>query len=189
MDTPKLPGFTGQKATSGKKTLRDLVGEHDAKTAAANSFLTPRPNLDGSGLLLAFPGQDQLAGFVAAHYRTLFSSLDGLDDLRLIAGGPLQTKRLYANGRSAAPDLLFETPDGEIVVVALHRDPPKDVRLNLGTELTVIEALHGKARGVIITPAVDGEISERIAGYVEEIRRTHQVDWVRYTINMEIDSK
>lgn len=188
MDTPKLPGFNGQKS-SGKKTLRDLVGEHDAPTAAGNSFLTPRPGGSGPGLRLAFPGQEQLAGFVAAHYRTLFGTLDGLDDLKLIAGGPLQTKRLYASGRSAAPDLLFETPDGEIVVVALHRDPPKDVRLNLGTELAVIEALHGRARGVIITPSVAGEIEDRISAYIREIQVDHQVDWVRYTINMEIESK
>ena len=92
-------------------------------------------------------------------------------------------------GRSAAPDLLFETEEGQIVVVALHRDPSVDVRLNLGTELKVIQALHGEPRGIIITPTVQGPIAKRISEYVAEVRTEFQVDWVRYTINMEIDAR
>jgi len=188
MDTRTPSGQNPPQNGSSKKTLRDLVDEQDT-SAAANSFLTPKPGSDGSALRLAFPGQEQLASFVAAHYQTLLAGLKGLGQLKLIAGGPLQTKRLYAVGRSAAPDLLFETEEGQIVVVALHRDPPVDVRLNLGTELKVIQALHGKARGIIITPTVQGAIAKRISEYVAEVRTEFQVDWVRYTINMEIDAR
>lgn len=187
---PRLPGVADElflsveEAPPGRvrRTLRDLVAE--ASPSAIDGVIGPEPAK--RSLTLGFPSSAQLARFVAGYRDHLLAGL-GLGPLEVVGGGTKPARRHYHLGRSVTPDVLLRAADDTHVVVAVSEGAGVPERTPLVDELAVIGGLMGPVVGVLVTPAgLDETTTTAIWAHIAELRRSHDVHWLRYTISMDL---
>ncbi len=186
---PGLPGigdepFLKVEAATprARRTLRDLVAEQEAAERQLGGVVDGPPELR-----LGFPSAAQLARFVAGYHQHLLADLE-LGPLEVIAGGTKPARRYYHLGRSATPDILLQATDGRHVVVSVSGGTTASTRMPLVDELMVVGGIMGPVIGVLVTPdGLDGPTASAIWAHIAELRKHHDVHWLRYTIGMRLD--
>lgn len=186
---PGLPGIADEpflqvesSTPRVRRTLRDLVAEQEAAERELGTVVEGPPELR-----LGFPSAAQLAKFVAGYHQHLLAELD-LGRLEVLAGGTKPSRRYYHLGRSATPDVLLRTEAGVHVVVSVSSGVTASTRMPLVDELTVVGGIMGPVIGVLVTPdGLDGPTASSIWAHIAELRKHHDVHWLRYTIGMRLD--
>ena len=191
---PQLPGvedtlFAPVDTARTRRTLRDLLAEESPlDRSILDSALTSVADDDtGRTITLGFPSAGQLTRFVSGYHDHLLGDL-GLGPLTVVAGGTRPSRRYYHMGRSATPDILLEAADESHVVVMVSAGPRASTDLPLGEALDVIAGLMGPVTGVLVTPSnLDEATTAAIWSHLTELRQTHDVHWLRFTIQMHLE--
>lgn len=139
---------------------------------------------------LDFATEKDLERFLAKNHRLLLSQVQGLGGSRHTAGGTLPQKR-YAFGQShVRPDLVFQTPDGTVVVAEVKLGDPDDRAVTqLRRYLTAASKHHDRVRGLLITGKPRSHAHESaIAAEIASVR-SRRVDWIQYTTDMTLIQK
>ncbi len=186
---PGLPGLSDEpflqvesSTPRVRRTLRDLVAEQEAAERDLAGGADPVPELR-----LGFPSAAQLAKFVAGYHQHLLADLD-LGKLEVVAGGTKPSRRYYHLGRSVTPDILLRTMDDVHVVVSVSGGATASTRMPLVDELMVVGGIMGPVIGVLVTPdGLDGPTASAIWAHIAELRKHHDVHWLRYTIGMRLE--
>jgi hypothetical protein len=187
MDDDQFLRIESAEPTKKRRTLRDLIEEQDAAESTANPVDSALAE-DGSTrhFALGFPSQELLARFVAGYHTQLLEPL-GLGRLTVIAGGTKPTRRYYHLGRSVTPDIVLQAEDGTNVVVKVSGGLAASSHMPLVDELKVIGGIMGPTIGVLVTPSALGEgTAAAIWAHVSELRKYHDVHWLRYAIDLEM---
>lgn len=188
---PGLPGIgdepflavTEEAPARARRTLRDLI-ETEGDARAVDEALSPDDV--PRRLTLGFPSAAQLARFVAGYRSQLLADLD-LGPLEVVAGGTRPSRRYYHLGRSVTPDVVLRTTDDRHVVVSVSSGLAASTHMPLVDELAVLGGILGPVIGVLVTPTtLDEPTAATIWAHIAELRRHHDVHWIRYGISLEL---
>jgi hypothetical protein len=187
MDDDQFLRIESASPTKTRKTLRDLIDEQDAAEPAANAVDSALAEDVGTRTFtLGFPSAELLARFVAGYHAQLLESL-GFGRLEVVAGGTKPSRRYYHLGKSVTPDVLLRAEDGTHVVVMVSGGMVASTRMPLVDELKVISGIMGPTIGVLVTPSALAEgTASAIWAHIAELRKHHDVHWLRYAIDLEM---
>jgi hypothetical protein len=139
---------------------------------------------------MEFATEKDLECFLAKNHRLLLSQVQGLGGSRHKAGGTLPQRR-YAFGRSyLKPDLVFETPDGTVVVAEVKLGDPDDRGVTqLRSYVTAASKHHDRVRGLLITGKPRSRAHESAIAAEIASARSRRIDWIQYTTDMTLTKK